>query len=147
MLTVPQIVPGSNMFNDEQEMYLGDVQAAWLEQKIAVIHDAGLTSYLQAIVDRLAQNLPPTHLQLRVKLVDAATADAFGIAGGRIYISRKMVAVAQSEDELAGLLAHEMGHVAAHHEAIRARMNSARCWASTGRGKERHRSAVGAISC
>ncbi len=91
-----------------------------MEQKIAVIHDAGLTSYLQAIVDRLAQNLPPTHLQLRVKLVDAATADAFGIAGGRIYISRKMVAVAQSEDELAGLLAHEMGHVAAHHEAIRA---------------------------
>jgi WD40 repeat protein len=119
-LTVPQMVPGINMFSDEQEVYLGDVQAAWLEQTITIIKDQELTSYLQKIVDRLAQNLPPNHMQLKVKLIDVPTADAFSIAGGRIYISRKIVAVVRNEDEMAGLLAHEMGHVAAHHEAIQA---------------------------
>ncbi len=117
-LTVPKIIPGSNIFSEEQEMVLGDAVAANIEQSITAIQNPELTAHLQAIVNRLAQNLPPNQIQFRVKLIDVPTAEAFSIAGGHIYISRKIVAMTRSEDEMAGVLAHEMGHIVAHHAAI-----------------------------
>jgi WD40 repeat protein len=117
-LTVPQVIPGTNIFNTQQEMWLGEAQAAAIDQSVATLPDAALTAYLQGIVDRLATNLPPGHVRFIVKLMDLPNAEAFSIAGGRIYISRKIVAVTRSEDEMAGILAHEMGHIVAHHAAI-----------------------------
>jgi len=117
-LTVPKIIPGTNIFSEEQEMFLGDAEAANIEQSITIIEDPALTAYLQAIVNRLAQNLPSNQIHFRVKLIDVPTAEAFSIAGGHIYISRKIVAMTRSEDEMAGVLAHEMGHIVAHHAAI-----------------------------
>jgi WD40 repeat protein len=99
-------------------MWLGEAQAAAIDQSVATLPDAALTAYLQGIVDRLATNLPPGHVRFIVKLMDLPNAEAFSIAGGRIYISRKIVAVTRSEDEMAGILAHEMGHIVAHHAAI-----------------------------
>jgi WD40 repeat protein len=116
-LTVPKIVPGTDIFSDQQEMWLGDAEATGIEQSITVLDDSASTIYLQTIVDRLTQNLPPNRIQFKVKLIDVPTADAFSIAGGRIYISRKLVAMTRSEDEMAGVLAHEVGHIAAHHAA------------------------------
>ena len=58
-----------------------------------------------------------------MKLIDVPTAEAFSIAGGHIYISRKIVAMTRSEDEMAGVLAHEMGHIVAHHAAIEPRVS------------------------
>jgi len=117
-LVVPKVIPGNNLFNEQQEMFLGDAEAANIEQSITIVRDPELTAHLQGIVNRLAQNLPPSQIQFRVKLIDVPTADAFSIAGGRIYISRKLVAMTRSEDEMAGVLAHEMGHIVAHHAAI-----------------------------
>jgi WD40 repeat protein len=117
-LTVPQVIPGRDIFNGQQEMWLGEAQAVGIDQSISVIPDATLTAYLQGIVDRLAKNLPSGHVQFLVKLIDLPNAEAFSIAGGRIYISRKIVAVTKNEDEIAGILAHEMGHITAHHAAI-----------------------------
>jgi WD40 repeat protein len=116
--TVPQFLPGSNMFSPQQEVWLGDAQGAGIEVSYSVVHDKVLTSYLQGIVDDLARSLPPEHILFRVRLIDSPTADAFSIAGGRIYISRKLVAFTRSQDELAGVLAHEMGHIIAHHAAL-----------------------------
>ena len=118
-LPLPQIAPEMNMFSDQQEVDLGDAQAEGLRQTITIISDPTLTTYLKGIVDGFAQNLPPSRLQLQVALVDERTADAFSIAGGRIYVSRKLASLMLSEDEMAGVLAHEMAHVLAHHEAIR----------------------------
>jgi WD40 repeat protein len=107
------------MFSDQQEVDLGDAQAEGLRQTLTIISDPALTTYLTNIVHRLSQDLPPSRLQFRVALVEERRADAFSIAGGRIYISRKLAALMQNEDEMAGVLAHEMAHVIAHHEAIR----------------------------
>lgn len=119
-LTVPQVIPGRNIFNAQQEVWLGEAQAAGIDQSVSILSDPELTAYLQGIVDRLAKNLPPEHVKFNVKLIDLPNAEAFSIAGGRIYISRKIVAVTKNEDEMAGILAHEMGHITAHHAAIQA---------------------------
>lgn len=117
-LVVPQFLPGSNMFNGQQEVWLGDAQGAGIERSITIMEDKVLTSYLQGIVDQLAHPLPADHIPFRVKIIEVPTAEAFSIAGGRIYLSRKIIAFTRSQDELAGVLAHEMGHIIAHHAAL-----------------------------
>ena len=51
-------------------------------------------------------------------MIDAPEAQAFSVARERIYITRKMVALFRNDDELAGLLAHELGHILTHPNAI-----------------------------
>lgn len=117
----PAITPVSsfvNMFSDQQEVDLGDALAESIAQRITVISDDQLTVHLRNVGDRLVQHLPSTNLKFRFYLVELGDVNAFSVAGGRVYISRKMIALTQNEDELAGLIAHEMGHIATHQTAI-----------------------------
>jgi WD40 repeat protein len=109
---------GVNIFNAEQEMFLGEAEAEHLQRQFKVIDDPDLTAYLQKIGDRLVQRMPPSSMKFTFVLYDLPVANAFGIAGGRIYVSRKLVGYIKSEDELAGLIGHELGHMAGHHAAI-----------------------------
>jgi WD40 repeat protein len=69
--------------------------------------------------DRIVKQLPRSHLRFRYYLVDLAVPNAFSLAGGRIYVARKLVVAVKSEDELAGVLSHEIGHIVTHQSAIR----------------------------
>jgi predicted Zn-dependent protease len=117
----PAIVPLSpyvDMFSDQQEVDLGDVLAESIAQHIKIIDNDRLTAYLRTLGDRLVTHLPPTNLKFRFYLVELPNVNAFSIAGGRVYMSRKMVALTQNEDELAGVLAHELGHIVTHQTSI-----------------------------
>jgi hypothetical protein len=107
-----------NIFSDQQEVDLGDAMAENLARRIKVIDDDNLNAYLRAIGERLVQHLPPTQLRFRFYLVELSEVNAFSIAGGRVYVGRKMVSLARSDDELAGVLAHELGHIVTHQTAI-----------------------------
>src|SRR5579863_3368472 len=109
-----QATSAPNIFNPQQEIYLGEVEAAAAEHDLRFVHDERMTGYLNRIAARLLAQLPPTQLKFQVFLVDSPDIDSFSLAGGRIYITRKMVAFTQNEDELAGLIGHEMGHVLSH---------------------------------
>src|ERR1700746_4002555 len=103
-----------NMFSDQQEVDLGDAMAESLSRPYPVIVDEALNGYLTALGQRGVQHLPPNHLNFRFYLIELPEVNAFSSAGGRIYVSRKMAAMAQSDDELAGVLAHELGHIVTH---------------------------------
>jgi hypothetical protein len=115
---IAPISPFVDMFTDQQEIDLGDALAESIAQRIKVIGDDQLTSHLRVVGNRLVQHLPPTNLKFRFYLVELPVVNAFSIAGGRVYISRKMVALTQNEDELAGVMAHELGHIVTHQTAI-----------------------------
>lgn len=106
--------PGPDIFTPEQEVELGDAVAEHLQQNFRVISDDELNTYPQVVAKRLLKQMPATQMQFRVSLFDLPVANAFSLPGGRIYISRKMVAFVRNEDELAALLAHEIGHIVAH---------------------------------
>ena len=107
-----------NIFSDQQEVDLGDAMAESLASRIRIIDDDKLNAYLRAIGDRLVQHLPANQMKFRFYLVELSEANAFSIAGGRVYVGRKMVALARNDDELAGVLAHELGHIVTHQTAI-----------------------------
>lgn len=66
----------------------------------------------------LAKNLPPSAIKPRFFLLDAPVLNAFSTIGGRVYVTRKMVAYVRNEDELAAVLAHELGHIAVRQSAV-----------------------------
>jgi WD40 repeat protein len=108
----------ANIFSPEQEMQLGEVMAQHVEGEFAVVKDAELNRRLQQLGERLLSALPPDGIHYQFFLIDLPVANAWGMAGGRIYVSRKTVAFVRSEDELAGVLAHEIGHIYTHQQAI-----------------------------
>ena len=119
--TQPLTLPATtepNIFSDEQEIYLGDAVAERIQNQYHVIEDPEVTDYLSKIGERLTKNLPINRLRFQFFLVDLPDANAFVLPGGRIFVSRKLVAAALTEDELAGVIAHELGHLVVHQKAI-----------------------------
>jgi WD40 repeat protein len=107
-----------NIFSDQQEVDLGDALAETIAHKTRIIEDDKLTAHLREIGDRLVQYLPPNQMKFRFYLVELNYTNAFSITGGRVYVSRKMVAFVHDDDELAGVLSHELGHIVTHQTAI-----------------------------
>jgi WD40 repeat protein len=119
--TQPLTLPAAtepNIFSDEQEIYLGDAVAERIQNQYHVIEDPEVTEYLTRIGARLTKHLPINRLRFQFFLVDLPDANAFVLPGGRIFVSRKLIAAAQAEDELAGVIAHELGHLVVHQGAI-----------------------------
>src|SRR5678815_250370 len=116
-LTLPSLTE-PNIFSDEQEIYLGDAVAERTQNQYRVIEDPEDTDYLTKIGERLTKHLPINRLRFQFFLVDLPDANAFVLPGGRIFVSRKLVAAALNEDELAGVIAHELGHLVVHQGAI-----------------------------
>jgi WD40 repeat protein len=111
------VVHDPNIFSEQQEEWLGEILDPQIRKAFNVIDDPE-SDYLQKIGERLLVQLPPTKIHYRFTIIDSPESDSFGLAGGHIYLSRKIVALIQSEDELAGLLGHEIGHIVTHQVAI-----------------------------
>src|SRR5947207_6470276 len=105
-----------NIFSEQQEGWLGDILIQKVEREFHAIADPD--DYVQKLGDTLLAQLPPTKTHYRFTIIDLPGNDSFGTAGGYIYLSRRIIALAQNEDEIAGLLGHEIGHVITHQVAI-----------------------------
>lgn len=117
-LQAPIPDPAKLLFTPQQEMELGEIIRQQLESDFLVIDEDPVTVYLKHIGDRVASHLPDTGVHYEFLLYDRPEVQAFSMPGGRIYVSRKIVAFLRSEDELAGLLGHELGHLAARQQAL-----------------------------
>jgi hypothetical protein len=81
----------TNMFNAQQEVDLGDVLAESSVRFLQPVEDKELTANLERIGERLVKHLPPTGLHFRFYVSNAPIANAFSIAGGRVYVTRKLI--------------------------------------------------------
>lgn len=108
----------SNIFSPQQEMYLGELIAEQEGRNWKLIESDELNARLQRVGEALLKALPPTDVKYGFTLIDLPEVNAFGLPGGRIYVTRKIVAFLKDDDELAALLAHEIGHIYTHQQAI-----------------------------
>ncbi|HEY0100158.1 MAG TPA: M48 family metalloprotease [Pyrinomonadaceae bacterium] len=107
----------ANLFTPEQEMIFGELTLQNMSGEIRFLRDEALQAYINAIGGKLAKHLPPIGLRFQFHLVDLPETNAFNIPGGHVFLSRKLVAFVNNEDELAGVIAHELGHAVVRHGA------------------------------
>lgn len=90
-----------------------------IEQFGGVYGDHELTGYVASIGGRLAAHSEMPDLEFTFTVLNSPVVNAFALPGGYVYVTRGLVALANSEAELAGVLAHEIGHVTGRHTAQR----------------------------
>ena len=108
---------GYNIFSSDQEMVLGDLTYQRMSGDMHFVKDPQLVAYINAIGEKLIEHLPPTGLTFHFFIVDIPEANAFDVPGGYIFLSRKLIGFADTEGELAGVMAHELGHAVVRHGA------------------------------
>ena len=107
--------PGFNLFSAQQDVDIGRQSAVEAEKQLQLLNDPTTNQYLARIVQRLAAVAPGAKFPYSIKVVNAAEINAFALPGGPLYINRGTIVAAKNEAELAGVLAHEMSHVALRH--------------------------------
>ncbi len=103
----------------QQEMEIGKQAAAEVEQEMGFVDDPKLQAYVAQLGAKLAPFSPRQDVKYEFHAVDMEETNAFALPGGYVYVSRGLLALANSEDELAGVIGHEIGHIAARHSAQR----------------------------
>ena len=101
----------------EKELALGRRTDAEVRQKWGLYEDSALQEYVQKLGLRMARISHRPELSWRFTVVDDSSVNAFAAPGGYIYVTRGLLAYLCDEAELAGVLAHEIGHVTARHRA------------------------------
>jgi WD40 repeat protein len=105
-----------NLFNEQQEQWLGDAMAAQEETEYVLLPEKDSLA-LTNIGQKLLAQLPPTPIHYHFRVYEADDLNGFSLAGGYVYLSRKLIMNARNEDEVAGVLAHEIGHIYTHQIA------------------------------
>ena len=112
-------MPEVTLISVEQEKKIGAEEAKKVQDHMGLLDERALTAYLDALGQRLAIESPRQDVSYQFHGVDAADPNAFALPGGYIYVTRGLLALTNSEDELAGVVGHEIGHVAARHTVQR----------------------------
>jgi predicted Zn-dependent protease len=103
-----------------QEAQLGEEAAKDVEREMGLVRDPALEGYVRAVGEKLAAVSDRSDVRWKFFVVDVPDPNAFALPGGFVYVTRGLLVLANSEDELAGVIGHEMGHVTARHAVKRA---------------------------
>ena len=107
--------PEMVLVSTEAEVQAGREEAEKVEALMGFADLASARSYVQRIGKSLAVYSPRSDIDYTFDVVDMPEPNAFALPGGPVYVSRGLLALANSEDELAGVIGHEIGHIAARH--------------------------------
>ena len=106
-----------SFMSEEQEIQTGRQLDAEVRQQMGVYQDDELQKYIEDVGMRLARQSQRPNLPWHFTIVDSPAVNAFALPGGYIYITRGILPYLDNEAQLAGVLGHEIGHVAARHSA------------------------------
>jgi predicted Zn-dependent protease len=101
----------------DQDKALGERVAAALGREIGHVYAPRTVEYVRAVGGRVAAAVPGNDFLYRFHVLDAVEPNALALPGGQIYVTRGLLVLLNSEDELAVVLGHEIVHVAARHAA------------------------------
>src|SRR6266403_5440371 len=105
---------GVNFYSLEKEIGLGKALAQDVERQAKLINDPIITEYVNRIGQNLVRN-SDAKVPFTIKVIDTEEVNAFALPGGFFFVNSGLVLKADSEAELAGVMSHEIAHVAARH--------------------------------
>jgi len=119
-----QIKYHSNRFSIQDDVKLGRQAAQEAEQQFPLLRDEEVRGYVEDVGRRLVSAIPSQfqhpEFQYYFKVVNARDINAFALPGGPMYVNRGMIEAARTEGEMAGVMAHEISHVALRHGTAQA---------------------------
>ncbi len=114
-LTVGSIPSQALAVSTATEIQIGQRAAKQVEQENALVTDPVLNNWVNSIGDNLSQYRARPDIQYKFKIIDTNDINAFSLPGGFVYLNFGLLNFVNSEDELAGVMGHEMGHVERRH--------------------------------
>jgi predicted Zn-dependent protease len=99
----------------QSEVQLGNTYAAQIDTQLPIVRDPEVVRFVTALGNELAAVSDTRGLTWHFTVVDSKEVNAFAVPGGWIYVNRGLITRAQTMNQLAGVLAHEIGHVTRRH--------------------------------
>jgi beta-barrel assembly-enhancing protease len=103
-----------NFYSLEKEIALGKQLASEVERQAKIINDPVIAEYVNRVGQNLVRN-SDAKVPFTIKVIDSEEVNAFALPGGFFFVNSGLILKADNEAELAGVMAHEIGHVAARH--------------------------------
>ena len=105
---------GVNFYSLEKEIAIGKGLAQQVEKQAKIINDPVISEYVNRVGQNLVRN-SDAKVPFTIKVIDSEEVNAFALPGGFFFVNSGLILKADSEAELAGVMAHEIAHVAARH--------------------------------
>ncbi|HJS22875.1 MAG TPA: M48 family metalloprotease [Pyrinomonadaceae bacterium] len=123
-LAQTQIKYHSNKYSVQDDVKLGRQAAQEAESQFPLLRDETVRGYVEDVGRRLVTNIPSqfqhSEFDYYFKVINARDINAFALPGGPMYVNRGMIEAARTEGEMAGVMAHEIAHVALRHGTAQA---------------------------
>ncbi len=103
-----------NFYSLEKEIQLGKRLAEEVEKTAKIVDDPVIAEYVNRIGQNIVNN-SDSKVPFTIKVIDSEEVNAFALPGGYFYVNTGLIELAEDEAELAGVMAHEIAHVAARH--------------------------------
>src|SRR6266850_5246603 len=118
----PKAQPGAAkkrtvLMTEYDDARVGRESAQDVKAELGVLEDAALAAYVDGIGRKLLRGVPLRGFDYQFSVVDMQEPNAFALPGGYVFISRGLLLLANSEDELACVIGHEITHAARRHAA------------------------------
>ena len=111
----PHFQPGFNLFSPEQDIQLGEQSAQEVASQVPLLRDEMTVNYVRQLGAKLAAKAPGYKFPYQFNVVATKDINAFALPGGFVFVNAGAIAAAKNEGELAGVMAHEISHVALRH--------------------------------
>jgi len=109
--------PAFNLFKMQQDVQLGKENAEQIDKELPLVTDPQVLRYINDLGRRLASFAPNNNSEYAwtFKVMNSSDINAFALPGGYIYVNRGAIMAAENEAQIAGVMAHESGHVVMRH--------------------------------
>lgn len=105
-----------SIISQEKEIAIGKRYADQIDKEAKILKDPVINEYINRLAQNLARN-SDLNIPLTIKIIDDPAINAFTLPGGYMYLNTGTIMAADEEDQVAGVIAHEIGHAAARHWA------------------------------
>lgn len=124
-----RITMPKNKYKVQDDVKIGNEASQQVQQQFPILSDRQTQAYVERVGERLVTAIPAEFRQpafdYRFQVVNARDINAFALPGGPMYVNRGMIEAAKNEGEMAGVMAHEISHVALRHAtAQQTKLNS-----------------------